>query len=400
MSAARERKASKITSSAVAKKHILLINSASVLAGGEKNLLDITRFLIASDEWDVSAIIPHEGALKAALEGIGCRVDVVALPFLARPSSIRALIRIMRRYKVDLVHAHGTRAAFYARPAARLAGIPCIYTVHGIHYLHYSPVKRFAYVALDRLMRRWTAKTIFVCESDLRKGVDVGISSPRQSIVIHNGIRLPAAFAPDTGSLRRDLGIKGTEKLVLSVGRFHRQKGQSYLVEAAAKIATRRRDVRFLFVGDGPTLDRVKGQAERLDLGKRVVFAGARDDAHRLISGADIFVLPSLWEGLPYVLLEAALARVPVVAHDVDGVSEVIVDGQTGLLVEAGDTTALAQAIERLLDDEQLARTLADGAEERVLRIFSEIDMTKKTVSVYDEALAARRQRPSAKTTG
>lgn len=362
---------------------ILFIASGSGLAGGERNLLDIAEYLVAGGRWRVSAAVPADGALKERLEALGCDVAVVPLSGFALASSIMAIKRIIRAGKVDIVHAHGTRAAFYARPAARLAGAPCVYTVHGMHYLHYSPAKRAVFLMVERLMRRWQAKVIFVCEADMEEGVSLRVASPGGTRVIYNGVpKAPQVPAGERDRLRKEFGAATSDTVALSVGRFHRQKGQRYLLEAAASLAGERPDIKFVLAGGGDSLEAMKKLA---GVAKNVVFLGPRDDIPALMTAADIFVLPSLWEGLPYVLLEAAGRGLPIVASEVDGVVEVIRNGETGRLVPPGDSVALARAVAALVDDKDSAAKFAGKARALVEDNFSLESMNRTTEELYLE---------------
>jgi glycosyltransferase involved in cell wall biosynthesis len=371
------------------KPHILLIASAPALAGGERNLLDIAQFLVTQKKWQVSAVVPADGLLKDCLENLDCLVSVVSLPSLLRPVSVKKIAGFASKEKVNLIHAHGTRAAFYARPAAKLAGVPCVYTMHGIHYLNHFMFKRLVYLTVERFMQRWTSRLIFVCRSDMGKGVAARVAIPDASRVIYNGIKCQNNLSGRLElTVRQELGLSSNQKLILSVGRFHRQKGQVFLVEAAARLIKNYPNARFVFAGEGQMLAKVKQKTAELGLNEIVTFLGGRDDVSRLMKAADLFILPSLWEGLPYVLLEAAVAQLPVVATAVDGVPEVIIDGKTGILVPPGDSQALAKAILSLLNQPELARLMAKAGKEFVSQNFTLEKMCQEVVSVYKELLA------------
>ncbi len=174
------------------------------------------------------------------------------------------------------------------------------------------------------------------------------------------------------------------------MARLDKQKDHASLLEAARLVP----DAVFVLVGDGPLREELEDRATRLGVEERVLFLGWREDIPEVLACADLFVLPSLYEGLPLALLEAMAAGLPIVATAIGGTSEAVVDGVTGLLVPPGEPRSLAAAIRRALDDEGLARRLGAASRERVRREFSAAAMARRTVSIYEECLDCERRRP------
>jgi glycosyltransferase involved in cell wall biosynthesis len=163
--------------------------------------------------------------------------------------------------------------------------------------------------------------------------------------------------------------------------RLEKQKGHQYLIEATAQVP----EALFLFAGVGSEQTRLEAQAKALGVTDRIIFLGHREDIADLLASCDLFVLPSLFEGLPLSILEAMAACKPVVATAVDGNNEIVIDGQTGLLVPPADPGALAGAIRTVLSDPVLARRLAAGGKARVQQEFCAEKMVKSVMQVYEE---------------
>ncbi len=251
--------------------------------------------------------------------------------------------RFIREQGVDLVQSHEFTASVYATAGARLAGIPIVCTTHGKNYWPFARYRRMAY--------RWTAgnAAAFVAVSrDLGGFISqtLGISGERVT-VIRNGIdtdgfpRDPVARA----RVRADLGVQDQQVLVLACGELAEVKGHEVLLRALPGIIAAHPGVLVAIAGDGPLRSRLEAVARETGIAANVRFLGFRRDVPALLNAADLFVMPSLSEGLPLAILEAMAAKVPIVATAVGGVPELIQPGRTGWLVPAGDGAALAAGL-------------------------------------------------------
>ncbi|MFH1732885.1 MAG: glycosyltransferase family 4 protein [Planctomycetota bacterium] len=333
---------------------------------------------IDKDEFDVTvAISParmvHPERDLRRLRDLDARVEMV--PMLRRPApvsdlaALRRLVRLMRREKYDVVHAHSSKAGFLGRLAARRAGIERVfYTPHAFAFQCGGAVG-WMYRQLERIGAIFGGAIVAVSESERELVLKAGIVRPGRVRVIRNAIEAPPLPTPEDGRQAREkLGLPQGAPVVGSVGRLAPQKGLGYLVRAAAHVCGERDGVRFVLIGGGPLEPRLRGLAERLGIAHRVVFAGHRDDAADLYAAMDIYVQASLWEGLPYALLDAMGRGLPAVATDLPGNSDVVKGGATGLLVAPRDPAALAGAILDLLDNGEERRELGDAARDLVLR--------------------------------
>jgi glycosyltransferase involved in cell wall biosynthesis len=235
-------------------------------------------------------------------------------------------------------------------------------------------------------MSRLTSAVICVSAADLEQARRFHLAADERLRLIRNGVAI-AGPGGETGRIQRadDLRLKLDlhPPIIGTVARLHRQKGVEYFVKAAAILHEKRPEATFVVVGGGPLEDRVKGEVARLGLTGRLILAGERTDALDWLSLFDIFVLPSLWEGLPLVLIEGAILGKPIAATDIDGNREVIRDGETGLLVPPADPAALAGAVLRLLNDPGLARRLGDAARLTIPPAYSLERMVAETERLY-----------------
>jgi glycosyltransferase involved in cell wall biosynthesis len=266
--------------------------------------------------------------------------------------------------------------------AAVLARIPAV--IATAHLFGELPVSHFA-SAQQRFLATGVDRYIAVSHEVGRRLHQAFHIPTRKITVVHNGIPLPTIDAPANTALRRTL-MRGTDRaIVLVTARLDKQKGHHYLLQAASLVPT----AVFVLVGDGPERASLEAQARALGLSDRVTFLGYRNDVGDLLTTCDLFVLPSLFEGLPLSVLEAMAAGKPVVATAIGGTDEAIVQGYSGLLVPPGDPVTLAAAIRTVLSDPKLARRLAAAGKARVHEHFSADAMIQKVTHIYEEILSS-----------
>jgi glycosyltransferase involved in cell wall biosynthesis len=204
--------------------------------------------------------------------------------------------------------------------------------------------------------------------------------------VILNAVELPAKQddrSQQRVELRQELGLALNAPIALTVGRLTKQKGQTYLLQAIPAVLRACPEAALVFVGDGPLKLDLQAEARQLRVAERVHFLGLRQDVSKLLQAADIFVLPSLWEGMSMALLEAMAEGVPVVASDVEGINDLITDQVEGLVVPPRNPDMLAKAITSLLGNEDLREQLSQAAYEKVQREFSLERMSKQYENVF-----------------
>jgi glycosyltransferase involved in cell wall biosynthesis len=287
----------------------------------------------------------------------------------------RELYRLFRERRYDIVHTHSGKAGIVGRLAARLAKVPVVvHTIHGPSFYRYqNPLGNWIFRGLEQIAAEWTTQFVSVADAMTEQYQAAGITGKFETI--HSGMNIEAF-----------LRAKPSDELVVGkVARFFRLKGYEYLFEAAPRIVAAVPNVKFLLVGDGILRERFEREAARMGLRDRFEFAGLvrPEEIPAYMARMSVLVHLSLREGLPRTLPQAMASGKPVVAFDVDGSGEVCHDGQTGFLIQAGDTGALAEAVIRLLQDKALATKLGAQGRELVREQFAEELMVRRIDELY-----------------
>lgn len=333
-------------------------------------------------------IAPAPGPFVDLVRAEGLDVHFLDVNRTFRVGDAWRLARLLRRERADLLHTHTALAAnVLSRIAGRIAGVPVISHLHIENHFRPQPLLRAPLRALDNWTARLAARHVAVSEDTRRAFVEQGYPAARV-VTIYNGIELSAAASANGGRLRAELGVPADASLIGSVARLCAVKGQRELIEALGSLP----GTRLLLVGDdleegGEYRRSLERDAARLGVSDRVVFTGPRGDVPAILEELDVFVLPSWTEGLPMTVLEAMAQGKPVVATPVGGTPELVVDGETGLLVPPRDPTRLAQAIRGLLADPDRAARLGRAGRERVGASFTAAEMERRVLALYDEVV-------------
>jgi len=369
------------------------------LGGAQQNTLHCVA-THDRDRFDVGLIAGAGGRLDDRARAIA-DADVALVPWLRHPVSpvhdLAAVGRLRREFRdrrVDVVHTHSSKAGILGRLAARRAGVPVVvHTVHGWSFNDTQPWPvRATYRALERIAARWTDRLVVVSSRNADVGLAHGIGRPDRYVTVHSGIAADVYRRPRgvRASVRAALGYGPDDLVVATVGNLKPQKAPLDFVAAAARIAAEEPRARFFLVGDGPLAGEVEARGAALGLGGRVRLLGWRDDVADLLQAMDVFLLTSRFEGLPRSVLQAMAAGVPVVATAVDGTPEVIVDGESGLLVPPADPAAAARAVLRMLSEPGLADRCRAGATRALTEAFDIDRMVRDLEALYLGALRGR----------
>jgi len=307
---------------------------------------------------------------------------------------VTALARTLREDAVDIIHCHMTEGTLLGLLGARRAGLRGICaTVHNVIVASPRRTWDLRRWLLQRAMDSVFARVdrIITVSAQVATTIQRSTKIPgRRVVTIPNGVEAERYHrAEDRRELRQRLGLADSRPLAITVGRLVPQKGHTYLFAALARLPEARRPLT-LIVGDGPDRAMLQSRVVELGLAQDVQFLGNRTDVPLLLGAADIFVLPSLWEGLPLVLLEAMAAGVPTVITAVGGNPEVIEDGKSGLLVPPADASALATAMRALLDDPQQRASIRQHARQRFDRHFSMQQFVRAHERLYEELITER----------
>jgi len=356
------------------KARVLHVCSDTNIGGAGQYVLTLLTQPRITQHFDVAVACP-EGDLAAALRRAG--VPVLLYPGADRSFSwqaLRALVGLMRRWRPRIAHTHGSLAG---RVAAALAGARIVYTKHGLAAAEEASVQvRRPGSLLKRMAVTLMADRIVAVSEAVKAALVAAGADPARIRVIPGGVET-AAFAAVPPPVP---GVVG------ALGRLEWEKGFDVLLEAMTSLPA---DVRLLLGGEGQQRAALAAQVERLGLQSRVRLTGFVSDVPAFLGQTGIFVLPSRSEGLGLVLLEAMAAGRPVVATRVGGIPEVVVDGETGLLVPPDDPSALAAAVLRLLRDPDLALRMGEAGRRRVEALFSARKMAEETAALYEELMAS-----------
>ena len=365
---------------------VVHFSDSEAFGGTERALLQLAQGL---DHARWRSVVYHAEVPGAAMLADGATAGglrTVAVAAAASPArgvaSIPALSRALRRERAVVFHAHQTwsLSCRYAIVAAALARVP-VRVASAQLFLELPPLRAIdaQHALLSACLHRHVAVSRHVA-SRLRERFGV----PDERIAVIPNAVATGAPAPFDAALRRSLGAADGTPLVLTTARLEPQKGLPYLLDAATMVP----DASFVVAGGGPDRGALEARIAALGLANRVCLLGHRDDVHRLLAVADLFVLPSLNEGLPLSVMEAMAAGVPVIATSAGGTAEIVRDGVTGMLVPPGDAQALADAIRALLTDRARSTRLAAAGRDLVEREHSASAMAAATARLYEEVLA------------
>ena len=368
-----------------------MIDDASI-GGGQVHVLMLAKYLDRG-KFEVSIACEGRGFLVDEASKLGINIISVSMDNRISLKTFRKVTQIFRRSNFDILHTHGGTAGFWGRIGAFIAGRPIvrIHSYHGIHYLS----KNYAFPRhlriIDKLLLSLTDKVICVCPSDYRKGLEAGIVNKKKGVIIQNGIEIEKfQNLRQRKALRAQYGLDESAIVFGNVGRLHVQKGQRYLLEAFQAVMNKQPHTRLWIIGEGELKCELEKLAQELGIHDSVHFLGERTDVHELLSAIDVFVLPSLWEGQPISILEAGAAEKSVIATNIDGVADILVDEKNALLVPVKDPNALAAAMMRMIKDAGLRTRLSASIKATVSENFTAETVAKRIGDLYQETYAMR----------
>ena len=277
------------------------------------------------------------------------------------PATLPALLKVIRRKQIDILHLHGYGATTFGRMAAGIRRIPAILHEHA----NLTDTPWFQKVA-DAILEPETDIAIAVSQSTADFLIKARQLPPDKVKVVYLGVPLEEFSRPRPAAgieaARAELGARPGDFVIGCVTRLHESKGNSYLVDAARLVIEKRPAARFVLVGEGPLRPSLEAQAASLGLGDRFTFAGFAKDVARVVSAFDVSVFPSLWEGTPLTVFEALAMGKPIVATDADGLMDVLTHDRDALIVPRRQAPALADALVRMIDEPQTRTRLAEAA--------------------------------------
>ena len=370
------------------KTHILQVVHSLIIGGTERVVCDLVRSFNDNDFMTSVCCLDELGEFGKDLLSEGYNVDV----FKRQPgidiNLVSQLKEVYRTRKIDIIHAHQYTPYFYAASASLLDGWkPVIFTEHGRHYPDYVRPKRALY---NQLLRLVTAAYTGVSEFTRQSLITFEKMPANRIKVIYNGVWIGAQTSNDERrkAVRTSMGLGESDLLVLSVGRMDRIKDFGTLIQAFVPVAQKIPKA-YLWIaggGDSDYYQKMENLISDLNINERVSLLGSRRDINELLLACDLFVLPSITEAASMTILEAMSAGRAVVATKTGGNPEIIVNGETGILVGVGDFAALSEGMRYLLNDSNLRNSMGQMGHQRVRDLFSMDHILKQYRQLYLEA--------------
>ena len=364
----------------MAKKILYLVTRADAVGGASIHTRDMAAHM-KSEGWEVLIGVGGSGPVTAAYERAG--VPYVSLRHFRRQinpwSDLLAffeLIKLIADFKPDLISAHTSKAGFIGRFAARCKGVPVIYTPHCWSFVDGFPKARI-YLFAERVGAPLATAIVTVSENERQEAIRKNVGHPDKIITIHNGM-------PDIAPEWHAQPAQHPPRLVM-VGRFEEQKDHETLLTAMAQL----KDLPWTLdlVGEGPHLTAMQDLAATLQLSDRINFLGYRSDIAQILAASQVFLLITNWEGFPRSILEAMRAGLPVVATDVGGNGESVIDGENGCLVRHKDAAMLSQKLRPLLAQSELRLRMGRRSRDLYEKQFTFRAMADRTMALYRQVL-------------
>lgn len=363
-------------------KIVYIITRADAIGGAQVHVKDLASFFKEQGH-EVTILVGGTGAFTDKLHEIG--ISFISLKHLIRPIkpfkeflALREIVNTLRHVRPDIISLHSSKAGWLGRLAAKWLQIPVVFTAHGWAFTEGVPdKKRFVYRWVEKLAAPFANKIITVSDYDRNLALKYKIVPQNKITTIHNGM-------PDIDkSLLANPGINPVH--IIMVARFEEQKDHLLLLNALSEIMDLEWTVEF--VGDGPLARNIYQKANDLGIISRIQFVGARNDVAERLTKSQIFVLTSNWEGLPRTIIEAMRAGLPIIATDVGGVKEEVIDSVTGYLVSRGDKLKLKERLKELILDSNKRIKLGSAGRKRYEELFTFDRMAKATFGVYQEVI-------------
>ena len=387
------------------RKKIIFLSSQTIWTGVQRYIADLATSLSA-EKYDVIVIgsdDPQNSAFWSTLKQRGIKTIAISNlkfhpDFWSDFSAYRKIKDVFLNEKPDVVHLGDFKTSILGALAAHRAHVPkVIYTPHGwIFSENLSGLKKWWYLKLEKFFAQY--KNTIICSSykEQEESVKFKIKKLEYLPVIYNGIKFVPLENSGNASEKYELYEILKKKYDLSIdfqmniivglmSNFYPPNGVGYFVELAKIISAKFPSLKFVMIGDGPTKKQVERLIDQYNLKDKVFLTGFIDQGERFLRAFDFFILPSLQDGLPYAILEAMASKKPIIATKVGALPEILSDKKSAMLVESGDATALANAIETLLKDPALVQIIKNGAFDRFTDELTLKTMVEKTVAEYEK---------------
>ncbi|MEO8209286.1 MAG: glycosyltransferase [bacterium] len=364
--------------------NVLEIIDGGFIGGGQTHILSLVKCL---DKTKFSANIAGsgKGEFKKLVYNNGFNFKNIELPKFYRSKYLKDLDRIVKENSIDIIHSHGGVAGMYARfYKKKYNAVKTIHTIHGIHYINSSNFfKKALSLSIEQFLVSFTDKFICVSESDYELAVKNKIAAPEKTAIIRNGIDLEK-FKRKTKDIKllEKLNLTEDDLIIGNISRFDYQKNQRYLILNTNYIFEKFPKVKLLLVGEGKLSDECKQLVQKSEHKDRIIFTGEVSNPEDYYRVFDIFVFPSLWEGLSISLIEAMASSACILASNIPANKELIRNNSNGFTFDLNNETEFKQKLEQLIGNEKLRKEFSEQAKKDSLN-YSENVMTKKIEEEY-----------------
>lgn len=379
-------------------KKILYIITQTKFGGAQKYVLDLARYFGKNNEIHI-AYGEKDNVEKKFIEQVkNLKIKTFEIPFLYRKIDLgrdylaaMEILKIYNQEKYDLVHLNSSKVSLLGSLAAKMYSanlmntrLRLIYTAHG--FVFNEPLSKFKkkiYKFSEKVSTNIEHAIITVSEADRQSAIDNNITYERKMITIHNGIDIDNIHFYTREEALEKLQLDKNFKYFGTIASFYKTKGYPYLIEAVKILKEENSSLlhkhRWVLIGDGPEMDDIKKLIKDYNLEKYFKLLGAKDNAYKYLKVFDFFILPSVKEGLPYVILEAGLAKIPIIASRVGGIEEIITNEKTGLLTTAANPLSLTKAMRKIFKYNDMAEANYQNIKEN----FNLEKMLSSTENLY-----------------
>jgi len=380
-------------------KKILYIVTQNKWGGAQKYVLELAKYFAKDNEIHVAFGEIKNKDQKFLNSFKHLNIKTIPIPYLVRKVDFAkdylALIEILKIYnagKYNLVHLNSSKVSLLGSLAAKMyatnimnTSLRIIYTAHG--FVFNEPISKFKkklYKFSEKISTSLENVIITVSEADRQSALDNKIGYEKKLITIHNGIDIDNTNFYDRDTALKKLGLDKHKKYFGTIASFYKTKGYEYLIEAVKILSEAKSSLldtyQWILIGDGPELENIKQLISSNNLNKYFKLLGSKDNAYKYLQAFEAFILPSVKEGLPYTILEAGLAKIPVIATKVGGVVEILEDKKTGLLISPANPLALANAIKEINKYDQ---NMIEKNYQNIRKNFNLKQTLQKTKDIY-----------------
>jgi glycosyltransferase involved in cell wall biosynthesis len=370
-----------------------------IVGGAQENTI-YTAAMLDNSKFKVDVLSGLQTGSEGSLieEANEKRINLLFIDELVREISpvndgitLFKLYNTMRNNHYDIVHTHSSKAGILGRWAARLAGVPVIiHTIHGWSFHEYLPsFQKNIYIFLEKITARFTDVLVVVSESDFNIGINEGIGRKSQYRLIRSAIpRIKFNhMEKENNTIRKKLQIPDHVVVIGNVGRLSDQKNPLEWIHIAHRLSKEMENVIFLLVGDGPLRLDIEEEIKKLQLSEKVILTGLTRDVQSYLSIMDVFLITSLWEGLPRTVLQAMAMGIPVVAYKSGGIPEVVNDGISGYLCNPGDIDEMTKKTILLLKNPIMREEMGRKGRSMISNEFDLQVMIKQVSQLYFDLL-------------